>query len=225
MYIEDKILAQFYNIISDNKQEMFDRIASDRTRYVTVLMEHIQKEHNASAVLRTCDCLGIQDVHLFEQSRDYEIQREIAKGASNWLNIYSDNQHASLSERVSNIKANGYRLIATSPHAKKTIHELELDQPIALCFGMETKGLSPEFMSYVDDSINIPMVGFTESLNVSVATAILLHSLRNRLKSSDIDWKLTDEEQTELKINWCSKIVNRGFKVQDEIRNRLLRKE
>lgn len=226
MNIHQAVLKKLYNIISENKIEMYDRIAADRTRHVTVIMENIQKNHNASAVLRTCDCFGIQDLHLIEKNVDYGIQRDIAKGAGNWVDIHSYHLGPSPTiECLSDVKNKGYQIIATSPHADKTIEEIPIDKPIALLFGTEQHGVSEAAMEHCDNLIRIPMYGFTESFNVSVSTAILLNQLRNRLNDSEVQWKLSHDEQVKLKIEWCAKIIKNGDAVVEEIHRRILEKE
>lgn len=226
MSIDEKVLGAFYNIITESKQDMYDRIAADRTRYVTVVMENIQKDHNASAVLRTCDCFGIQDLHAIEKGTDYVIQREIARGAGNWVDLHThstgDNPEL---ECIKTLKKKGYKIVATSPHAEQDIYNLSIDEPIALVFGTERWGISETIEAEADELIRIPMYGFTESFNISVSAAICLNILRHRLENSDVDWKLNHEEQVKLKIDWSTKIVRDGKEVEKEIRKRLLQKE
>lgn len=226
MTADEKVLTAFYNMISESKQEMFDQIASDRTRYITVVLETIMKEHNASAVLRTCDCFGIQDLHAIEKGTSYEIQREIAKGAGNWVDMetYMSNDTPTI-ECLSALKNRGYKIVATSPHATQKISEISIDQPIALVFGTENDGISSEAESCADELVSIPMYGFTESFNISVSAAIALNILRDRLERSNLTWKLSYEEQIKLKILWSTRIIRDGEDVEKEIRRRILEKE
>lgn len=226
MTTDEKVLARFYEIISDSKQEMYDRIAADRTKYITVAMENIRKDHNASAVMRTCDCFGIQDLHTIEKSTEYTIRREIAKGAGNWVDLhsYTDGETPEL-DCINHLKSSGYKIVATSPHATQTLSELSIDQPIALFFGTEQHGISATVEAEADELIKIPMYGFTESFNISVSVAICLSQLRNRLENSDMDWKLSHDEQVALKNKWCTRIIRDGEKVENEIRRRILEKE
>jgi tRNA (guanosine-2'-O-)-methyltransferase len=226
MTTDDKVLEAFYNIISESKQEMFDRIAADRTKHVTVVLETIMKEHNWSAVMRTCDCFGIQNLHAIEKNAEFAIQREISKGAGTWVDLetHTTGENPSI-ECLTTLKNKGYRIISTSPHAKMEISQLPVDKPIALVFGTERSGITPEVEEFSDELVKIPMYGFTESFNISVSAAICLNMLRNKLKNSSLHWKLSHEEQVKLKIDWCSKIVNNGEQVEQEIRRRILEKE
>lgn len=223
--MEEEILEKLYQLIQIEKSQKFENIASERTNWITVVMENVTKDHNASAVMRTCDCFGIQTLHLLEESRNYSTQREISKGAATWINTKNYSSETRVLDCTNSLKKDGYQLIATSPHATNTIDDIKIDQPIALLFGTERSGITSELLEEADHLIKIPMYGFTESFNVSVSVSILLNELRNKLINSNIDWKLSSEEQTKIKIEWCSKIINRGPKVVQEIRNRLIEKE
>ncbi len=226
MSTDNKVLDAFYQIITESKQEMFDRIAANRTRYLTVVLETIMKDHNASAVLRTCDCFGVQDLHAIEKGTSYEIQREIARGAGNWVDLhtYASGKQPTI-ECLQSLRDRGYRIVATSPHAEQDINDLTVEEPIALVFGTERDGISPEAKAFADELVRIPMYGFTESFNISVSVAIALNILRNRLEHSEIGWQLTEAEQTALKIKWSTKIVRDGENVEKELRKRVLEKE
>ncbi|MCJ8288956.1 MAG: RNA methyltransferase [Crocinitomicaceae bacterium] len=221
-----KVLSQLSELISPSKRELLELISSERTKYLTVVLEDIVKEFNSSAVLRSCDCFGVQELNIIAENQEFEIQRDIAKGASNWVdvNTYSGNNSPGI-HCINELKNKGFRIIATSPHAEKTINDISIDQPIALVFGTERDGISENIISNADELVKIPMYGFTESFNISVSAALILNQLRNRLETSDLQWKLTEEEQTILKIKWCSKIIRNGEQVEAEIRRRILEKE
>jgi tRNA (guanosine-2'-O-)-methyltransferase len=223
---DEKVLHEFYKIITENKIEKYEYIASERTKHITIVMENIQKNHNASAVLRTCDCFGIQNLHAIEKSVNYEIQRDIALGAGNWVDLHSHSEgEPPTVECLKKLKSEGYRIIATSPHTNTSIQDLDITKPIALVFGTEKRGISTEVKEMADELVKIPMYGFTESFNISVSAAIALNILRSKLQQSDIDWKLSDNEQTLLKIKWCTKILRDGEKIEKEIRARLIESE
>ncbi len=223
MNIDQKILEEFYAIISESKQEMYERISKDRTNHLTVVLENIYQEHNASAVLRTCDCFGIQELHAIEKNNQYKVQRDIALGAGRWVDLYNYDQGENPTiDCINKLKLKGYKIVATTPHEKDvTIQQLDISQPIALVFGTERKGISQEIIDSADAFVKIPMYGFTESFNISVSVALALNTLRDRLEKSDINWKLNEEEQTQLKIKWCKKILRSGNDMEKEFRKRL----
>jgi len=222
--IDKKILDEFYSIISPSKQEMYERISKERTKHLTVVLENIYQEHNASAVLRTCDCFGIQELHAIEKNNQYKVQRDIALGAGRWVDLYNYNLGESPTmDCINKLKQKGYKIVATTPHEKDvTIQELDLTHPIALVFGTERKGISQEILDSADEFVKIPMYGFTESFNISVSVALALNVLRDRLEKSDLDWKLNEQEQTLLKIKWCKKILRSGNEMETEFRRRLI---
>ena len=225
---KDKIvLEELYKIITPSKKEMFDRIAAQRTRHLTIALENVYQEHNASAVLRTCDCFGIQDLHVIEKDNQYKVQRDIALGAGRWVDMFNYDQGSNPTlDCILKLKSQGYRIIATTPHTNdQTIHDIDLSKPAALIFGTERRGISEEVIEQADEFVKIPMYGFTESFNISVSAAITLHTLRERLEKSDINWKLEEYEQVLLKLKWCRKILREGQLLEDEIRRRLFGEE
>lgn len=224
--IDEQVLKELYDIITPNKREMFDRIAADRTRFITVVLENIYQEHNASAVLRTCDCFGIQELHVIEKNNQYKIQHDIALGAGRWVNVYNYNKgETPTRDCIQKLKDRGYKIVATTPHEQdQTIYDFPLDQPMALVFGTERKGISEEVIEMADAFVKIPMYGFTESFNISVSAALVLNVIRHRLDTATIAWKLSSEEQVALKLKWCRKILRGGKELEEEIRNRLFRK-
>ncbi len=223
---EKRVLDQLYEIITPSKVAMFNKIAAQRTKHLTIVLENVFQEHNASAVLRSCDCFGIQELHVIEKDNQYKVQRDIALGAGRWVDLYNYNIGPQPSiDCIEKLKGKGYRIIATSPHAENTLSDIAIDQPLALVFGTERRGISEEISTSCDEMIRIPMYGFTESFNVSVSVALTLHTLRNRLEESQINWKLSEAEQIQLKMKWCRKILRGGQQLEDEIRRRLFQKE
>jgi len=195
---------------TENKQQKFDEIVTKRTRYITVVLEDVFQPHNASAVLRTCDCFGIQDVHIIEDRHEYLVNPEVALGSSKWLNmIYYRGKENNTPDAVKNLKDHGYRIVATTPHKDDVnIGDLSLDKgPLALVFGTEQHGLTGKALDLADEFVKIPMFGFTESFNISVSAAIVLFSLTERLRKSQLNWQLSEEEMVDTKIQWAKQAV------------------
>ncbi len=218
--IESKIKEEFFKIITENKKELFTKIAAERTNHITVVLENIYQEHNASAVIRSCDCFGIQELHVIEKGNAYKVQRDIALGAGRWVDMYNYDRGSTVSsDCIHKLKSRGFLIIATTPHASETIHSLPIDQPMAFIFGTERQGLSEEMLALSDHQVKIPMYGFTESFNISVSVAIVLNTIRARLENSNNNWKLSSEEQTLLINKWCRKILNGGDHLEAHFRN------
>lgn len=187
----------------ERKAKMEDRIRF-RTRHICIVLEDIFQSHNASAVLRSCDCFGVQDVHIIENRNKYHVNQEVALGASKWLSLKKYNkQQFNTPEAYQNLRNKGFRIVATSPHVNDCyISELPLDKPIAIVFGTEKEGLSEFAIENADAWTKIPMVGFTESLNISVSAAITLHTLTQRLYKENIPWQLNEHDQTNVYLQW-----------------------
>ncbi len=185
-------------------------VLDKRTRYLTVVLEDIYQPHNASAVLRSCDCFGIQDVHIIENNNEFDPNKGITIGADKWISLRSYNQTGQNNTEhcYQHLKEKGYKIIATTPHEDDvTIDEVTLDQKTALVFGAEYTGLSDYALEQADGYAKIPMVGFSESFNISVGAALCLYDLSTRVRKSDVDWTLTDSEKLNLQLDWLKKSI------------------
>jgi len=193
------------NILTENRKEKFLKVLKNRTNHFTVVVEDIFQMHNASAVMRSCEVFGIQELNVIEQRYGKSIDKEIAMGAQKWVDIKTFD---SISNCVDSIKNKGYQIIATTPHENDCVlDDFDISKPSALFFGTERDGLSEEILQKADGFLKIPMVGFTESLNISVSAAIIIQSLMNRLRKSDIDWHLSEEEILEKRLAWAKNSI------------------
>ena len=209
----DKAMLEFLlPFITDERRQRFEEVLDFRTRHITVVLEDIFQPHNASAVLRTCDLRGIQDVHIVENNNPYDVNPDVVLGSTKWLNFnYYESNAFNTPETYDHLHEQGYKIVATCPHRDDFTPETRpLDQPIALVFGTEKLGLSDYAVEHADMHVRIPMYGFTESYNISVSAALLLYSLTNRLHAStDIDWHLTEEERDAVRLVWTRRSLNR----------------
>ncbi|HEY9123659.1 MAG TPA: RNA methyltransferase [Bacteroidales bacterium] len=195
-------LKQFVN---ENRLKLIDQKLQYRTRHIAVVLENLHQSHNASAILRTCECLGIQDIHIIENSNNFQPNDEIALGASQWLTLHNYNtQTNNTTWAIQQLKKQGYTIAATSLHtASVPIDEYPIeDKPTAFVFGTEVTGISEDIEKLADCFVSIPMVGFTESLNVSVAVGIVINQMLTRLKKNSADWMLSPDELEELELQW-----------------------
>jgi len=203
-----KYLASF---VTEKRLELFDKILTERTRYLTVVLEDIYQSQNASAVLRTCDCFGIQDVHIIENRNEFNVNNEVALGASKWLSIIKYNKQQNNSRAaIKSLKEKGYRIVATTPHKNyQLLNEFDLTKgKAALVFGSELPGLTDYILKEADEFLRIPMYGFTESFNISVSVAVILSKLSEMLRKIDNKvWKLNEEEKELLKLQWIKNTV------------------
>ncbi|MCB1123966.1 MAG: RNA methyltransferase [Verrucomicrobiae bacterium] len=197
----EEYLTEF---VSERRLKLLDRVLAQRTRHLTVVLEDFYKPHNASACLRSCDCFGVQDAYIIESYSQFKMSNNVAAGAGAWLTLYRYNGKTGDTRTCfDDLRTRGYRLYAAdlSPDAV-LIDELDISQPTAILFGSERRGISDFARKEVDGLVRIPVYGFTESLNVSVACALTLSQLANRLFHSDIHWQLSDEEKTVLWRLW-----------------------
>ena len=192
-------------ILTDNRKERFLKVLATRTNHFTVAIEDVFQLHNTSAVMRSCEVFGIQQLNVVEEKFGKSIDKEIAMGAQKWVDV---NRFESISACVENLKTKGYQIIATTPHENDCLlDDFDISKPSALFFGTERDGLSQEVLDHADGFLKIPMVGFTESLNISVSAAIIIQNLMSRLHKSDIVWQLSDHEILEKRLDWARKTI------------------
>lgn len=208
-------MSQF---VTEARMKRFTEVVARRTRHLTIVLEDIFQPHNISAVLRSCDCFGIQDVHIIENRNLYRVNPDVALGASNWLTLHRYNHRENNTIAcLDKLKTQGYRLVATTPHENDhTPEDLPLDQKTALLFGTELSGLSKVSLEMADDFVRIPMTGFTESLNISVSAATLLYVLTRRLQMSRVSWELGETDRDEVLLSFLTNSIPDGEKILKE---------
>ncbi len=206
--------------VTEHKRALFDRIAPTRTRHVTVVLEDIYQSQNASAVLRTCDLVGIQDVHVIENRNTYTVNKDVALGSAKWVDLYRHSGQEDNTEAcIARLRANGYRIIATSPRGDRcTPESIAIDRPLAICLGTELTGLSDTLMDAADEHLRIPMHGFTESFNISASAAIVLYTIMQRLRASDIAWQLDATAMLSLRNTWMRNAIHDADAIIERLR-------
>ncbi len=219
----NQLIEYMKPLVTDSKWDLFNKICANRTRYITVALEDIYQSQNASAVLRTCDCFGIQDVHIIENTNKYNINPDVALGSSKWLNLkrYDELENNTMAA-INALRNSGYRIVATTPHTNDVeLPDFDLSKgKVALFFGSELPGLSKIVLDNADEYLKIPMFGFTESFNISVSASIILHHLSYKLRTSDINWKLSQAESEEVILDWLRRTIKRSELVEKEFYKR-----
>ena len=203
--------------LTESRREKFEQVLTERTNHITIAVEVLYQEQNASAVVRTAECYGLQSINIIEQKYKYKVARDIARGSDKWvdLNKYYKHENNALA-CVNDLKAKGYKIIATTPHTNScTLDELDINNKTALFFGTEFTGISQDVIDNADGFVRIPMYGFTESFNISVAAAVCMQHLIHKLKKSTIDWKLTEQELIEKRIDWSIKTIPSGKQIYE----------
>lgn len=198
-------LAYLEEFITENRKNKFLKVLEKRTNHFTIAVEDIFQLHNTSAVMRSCEVFGIQNLHVIEEKFGKSIDKEIAMGAQKWVDV---NRYDSNISCIKTLKEKGYQIIATTPHENDCVlDEFDISKPSAIFFGTERDGLSEEIMKEADGFMKIPMAGFTESLNISVSAAIIIQSIMSRLHKSDLDWHLSEEEMITLRLAWTKNSI------------------
>lgn len=182
-----------------------ENVMADRTRHITIVLEDIFQSQNASAVVRTCECMGLQDIHIIEDASEFSTNTKVLQGSDKWVNIirYKQKNVNNAANCFQALRNAGYKIYATDPDPDgQSIDEIPLDQKVALVMGNELRGTSDQAIAQADAKVKIPMYGFTESLNISVSAAICLNTLVPKLRRSNIDWRLSEQEKEDIRLKW-----------------------
>ncbi|MEO2051075.1 MAG: RNA methyltransferase [Allomuricauda sp.] len=199
------LLAYLEGYLTEERKQRFLEVLQHRTKHITIAIEDVYQMHNTSAIIRSCDVFGVQEVHVVEDRFAKRLDKNIAMGAEKWVDVY---RYQSTADCIANLKQKGYQIIATTPHNDSTLlPEFYPEQKSAIFFGTEKEGLSDVVMHEADVFLKIPMVGFSESLNVSVAAAIIIQDLAHKVRASEVDWQLTDVEILEKRMDWTQKSI------------------
>ena len=215
--MSDRVIKHLSEFVKEERLTVLKSRLQERTRYITVCLEDIYQSQNASAVLRTCDAFGVQNVHIIENLNKYQVNPMVARGSAKWIDMvkYNNADNPTL-DAIAALKKDGYRIVATSPHevGDTALEDFDLTKgKAAIVFGTELTGISQTVVEHADEFLRIPMHGFVESLNISVSAAIVLHYLTLELRKSSISWQLSAEEQEALLLKWLKLSVRESEKI------------
>jgi tRNA (guanosine-2'-O-)-methyltransferase len=195
-------------LLLDRRRERVDRVVADRIRSLTLLVEGVHDPHNLAAVLRTAEGLGLQDVHILAAPSGFRPSEAVTQGADKWLTLHRHRDALSCAQAL---RADGYALYASLLSGDAIpLDAVPFEGRVALVFGNEHEGVSPELAGLCDGRFRIPMHGFTQSFNVSVAVGIALHagaSVRRRLAPGG---DLAPAAQAELRLRFYAHAVKQG---------------
>lgn len=218
-YHEELTIQHLSQFVSDHKKAFVEKVLNARTRQVTVVLEDIFQSQNASAVIRTCECMGIQDIHIVENITKYSINPRVLKGSNKWIDIkhYASKTQNNTVDVFNQLKEAGYDILVMDPADEGiSIEKVDFQNKIAFVFGNELRGISKEALALCDKKVKIPMYGFTESFNISVSVAICLNTIITKLHDAGAFIGLTDREKEVLKLKWYRKIVRRSDLIERE---------
>ena len=216
-----KVIEYLKEFVSEQRYKRIQDIARKRTRHLSIVVENLFQSHNMSAILRTAECLGIQNVHIIERDFEYEINHQIALGSNKWLSIHRYNDLGNNTMHcLQSLKEKGYKIVATLPcEEDRLLDDISIDEKSAFLFGTELNGLTKEAIDMADEFVKIPMYGFTESYNVSVSVALTMMNVNERLRKSLINWSLSEEEIRELELEWLKKSIKDSDNILKQIKN------
>ena len=221
--VKRSLLPYLRTFITEERDARILEVLANRTRHFTVVLEDLYQTQNISAVMRTCECYGVQDVHIIEKENEFIIHDAISMGSNKWLTLHNyKNEPGNVARCADWLHANGYKLIATLPAENSVfVDDLPVDEKTAFFFGTELTGLSDEAVAVCDGAVKIPMYGFTESFNISNSVAILTSNMTERLRRSQVDWRLSPDEHDELYFEWlCKSIRNIDLILKRELEGR-----
>lgn len=219
-YYLKKLLIDFLSeFITEDRKKLFRRVLLERTKYITVVLEDVYQAQNASAVLRSCDGFGIQDVYIIENRNKFNLHPDIELGSANWLSIkkFSNFENNTL-EAINQMKALGYIIIGTSAGGNSVeLSTFDIAKgKSAIFFGTERIGLSSDVFQHVDECIRIPMLGFTGSFNLSVSVAIVLYELTRKLREHNVPFRLSEEELIDNELAWLRNSIKNSYMLEKE---------
>lgn len=207
--------------LTERRKALFKTVLAERTRHFTVVLEDIYQAHNSSAVVRTCDIFGVQDLYTVENNYINKVSRHVAKGSQKWLDFHRFKEDGDNIENCfKDLRSKGYQIVGTTPHTDTVLSDFDVTKKTAFVFGVEKEGISDYVKENADGFLKIPMVGFTESLNISVAAAIILQDVTTKLKKTAIDWQLSEEEKETIYADWVEKTIKNVDKIKEHYLNK-----
>lgn len=197
-----EVLSEF---ITDKKKARIEEVLCCRTNYLTFVLEDIFQPQNASATIRTGEILGLSDVHIISKRNKCTLNPDVTLGSSQWINL---NRYNNTKFALDRLKSDGYSIVATSLDEQSiNLEDFPINNKMAIFFGTELTGLSAEAFEAADLYLKIPMHGFTQSYNISVAVAIVMYSLSIRLRKSSINYLLDEAEKSNLRLKYYRQVV------------------
>lgn len=217
---DHRVIEHLAQYVSDHKKQFIQKVLDKRTRHITVALEDLYQSHNTSAVIRTCECMGLQDVHIIEKTNAYETSIRVLKGSHRWVNLVRHRaKNVNNTEECFNyLRKHNYTIYAADPAEDGiSIHDIDPSKgKVAIMFGNELRGVSEYALANCDQRVRIPMYGFTESLNISVSVAICLNSLVTKMHGDSWSYGLSDDERNELILQWYRKVVRKSDVIERE---------
>ena len=200
--------------LTPERLQKIEHFAQESSDFVLPVMEDIYQFRNAAAIVRSVEACGFHKVVAMEKENFFEPNLKVTKGADTWVEV---EKMPRTIESLQNIKNRGYKIVAVSAENNaKMLPDYKVDEPLALVFGTEWEGTTDELLDFADETLAIPMFGFTRSFNVSVAAAICMYELKQKLLKSNIDYKLSEEKLLQMKIRWAVNSIQSGKEILEK---------
>ncbi|TXC76081.1 TrmH family RNA methyltransferase [Luteibaculum oceani] len=215
MKSKQAIISALREHITEERAARIHEVIQLRTKFVRVAVEDIQQDRNAGAVIRSCDCFGIQRVSVIENKYNAKVANSISKGSDKWVDVdrFDSDEEDNTVACIKHLKSEGFHVVATSPHNHTVeLPDFEITKPTAFLFGTEIHGLSETALNLADERLRIPIYGFTESFNISVSAALVLQQSVAKLHRSKLPWQLSEEEKLDLEIKWITSSIGKTGK-------------
>lgn len=206
-----EIFEYLKQFLTEERLQKIEHFAEESSDFVLPVLEDVYQFRNAAAIVRSVEACGFHKVIALEEENVFDPNLRVTKGADTWVEV--EKMPATL-QSLEDIKNRGYKILAVSPekHASM-LPDYRVTEPIALVFGNELEGVSEEILDFADQTLAIPMYGFTKSFNVSVAAAICLYELKQKLLKSGIDYKLSEDQKWKMKIRWAVNSIRSGEEI------------
>lgn len=195
--------------MSEQRMKRIDAVLNRRQQDLTVVMENVHKPHNLAAIARSCDAVGVMRVHAVGGAETLQLSQKSAGGVGKWVDL---TQHSDLDSAFRVCRAGGMQLVAVSvSDGSRDFRDLDYTVPTAFVVGAELEGLSAKALSGCDESAHVPMSGMVESLNVSVATALLLFEARRQREARGGFGvtQLSINQRSRLRFEWAQPVIAR----------------
>ncbi len=161
-------------LLSQDRIERIERVIASRLRSLVLVLDHLYDPHNGAAILRTAEAMGLMEIHAIQPSGSWNLSRRVTQGCHKWLDVVV---HRNADDCARHLEGRGYTLLVASETADREVSDLSPEEPLALCLGNEHFGVTDALRRHCKGQIGVPMLGFTQSLNVSVAAAVLISRL------------------------------------------------
>jgi len=201
-------LQQF---LTDERLQKIEEQSHFSSDFVLPVMEDVYQFRNAAAIVRSAEGCGFHKIVAMEKINVFNPNLDLTKGADTWVEV--EKVPATL-DSLKTIKQKGYKIVAVSPEKNATpLPDFKITEPVALTFGTEWQGVTEEILDFADETLAIPMFGFTQSFNVSVAAAICFYELKQKLMQSNLPHYLNEEKKLQLKIRWAKNSIKSGEQI------------